>query len=321
MHQNPSEKRRMLIKSTRKPKHPCGPPEVIRAKLRNWYAVGLGRQFLDVERAELDSVLANLFGFHLLQVGAYADEYILAATRISHTVLLDYQAHTLSEALQKIAMRGSATALPIASQSVDVVVLHHSLEFSRDPHQVLREVDRVLVAEGHVVILGFNPWSFWLPWRWLLRWSQQPPWCGRALGRARLRDWLSLLGFDIVHSKNHFYRPPLQQAGIMDRLKFMDKLGARFWPRLGAGYLLVGRKKVIALTPIKPRWKPRRSLIPQGVVESQNRERPHGRQVTLRMDATRRAFSSLTRPVGPPSPEKTRERVSWLAFGRLRGGK
>lgn len=304
----------MLIKTTRKPKHPCGPPEVIRAKLRNWYAVGLGRRFLDVERAELDSVLANLFGFHLLQVGVYADEYILGGSRISHAVLLDHQAHSLSEALQKIALRCSATALPIASQSVDVVVLHHSLEFSRDPHQVLREVDRVLVPEGHVVIVGFNPWSCWLPWRWALRWSQHPPWCGRALGRARLRDWLSLLGFDIVHTNNFFYRPPLQQVGLMDRMKFLDKLGARFWPGLGAGFILVGRKKVIALTPIKPRWKPRRSLVPQGVVESQNRGRPHGQTNMQRVHGILRELSSL---ILIPSPGG-RGRRAEAAFGRRR---
>lgn len=262
----------MIIKPLRKRVHRCGPLHAVRAKLRHWYTVGVGRRVLDAERAELDKVLCNLFGFHVLQVGVYADEYILGATRISHRVILDREAHTLSPELQALALRGSAAALPIASQSVDVVVLHHTLEFSADAHQVLREIDRVLVPEGHVVIVGFNPWSCWLPWRWTLRWSKQPPWCGRALGSARLRDWLSLLSFDVVYGKYFFFRPPLRHQGIMDRLTLLETLGARLWPVFGAAFILVGCKRVIALTPIKPRWKPRRSLIPQGAVESQSRK-------------------------------------------------
>ena len=262
----------MIIKPLRKRVHRCGPLHAVRAKLRQWYTVGVGRRVLDAERAELDKVLCNLFGFHVLQVGVYADEYILGATRITHRVILDREAHTLSPELLALALRGSATALPVASQSVDVVVLHHTLEFSADPHQVLREIDRVLVPEGHVVIIGFNPWSCWLPWRWILRWRKQPPWCGRALGSARLRDWLSLLGFDVVYGKYFFFRPPLRHPGIMDRLTLLETLGARLWPVFGAAFILVGCKRVIALTPIKPRWKPRRSLIPQGAVESQNRK-------------------------------------------------
>ena len=262
----------MIIKSPRKRNHRCGPLHAVRAKLRNWYAVGLGRRVLDAERAELDSVLCNLFGFHLLQVGVYADEYLLGATRISHRIILDREAHTLSAELQALALGGSAGALPIASHSVDVVLLHHSLEFSADPHQVLREIDRVLVPEGHVVIVGFNPWSCWLPWRWVLRWRKQPPWCGRALGSARLKDWLSLLSFDVVYGKYFFFRPPLHHHGIMDRLTLLERLGARLWPVFGASFILVGRKRVIALTPIKPRWKPRRSLIPHGIAEPQSSE-------------------------------------------------
>ena len=261
-----------MIKAPRKRVHGCGPLHAVRAKLRNWYAVGLGRRMLDAERAELDDVLCNLFGFHVVQVGVYADEYLLGATRISHRVLLDREALTLSAELQALALCGSAAALPLAAQSVDVVVLHHTLEFSTDPHQVLREIDRVLVPEGHVVIVGFNPWSCWLPWRWVLRWRKQPPWCGRALGSARLKDWLSLLGFDAVYCKNFFFRPPLRHPGFMDRLSLLESLGARLWPMFGAAFILVGRKRVIALTPIKPRWKPRRSLIPQGIAEPQNRE-------------------------------------------------
>jgi SAM-dependent methyltransferase len=238
--------------------------------LRTWYAAGLGRRVLDSEREELDQVLCNLFGYHLMQAGVFVDENLLVASRIPHCFVLDQEADRLSPPLAAVGVRGSTGTMPIAGASVDVVLLHHTLEFAGDPHRVLREVDRVLIPEGHVVICGFNPWSLWLPWRWLLRWRKQPPWCGRALRRARLRDWLALLGFDIVYTSNYFFRPPLRHQGVMNRLGFLEKLGRRLWPALGAGFVLVGRKRVIGLTPIKPRWRPRRSLIGD-VVGTQNR--------------------------------------------------
>lgn len=253
-------------------KHPCGPPADVRAKVRTWYAVGLGRRVLDAELEELDGVLCNLFGYHLVQVGACADEDLLRATRISHAVVIDVDTDTLSAQLRDKGVCGRGEQLPLASGSVDVIVLHHTLEFAGDPHQVLREAERALVAEGHIVIAGFNPWSLWLPWRWLLRWRATSPWCARALGRVRLRDWLSLLGFDIVYTRSYFYLPPFRHAGLMNRLQFLNRLGRRFWPFFGAGFLLVGRKRVSTLTPIKPRWRPRRSLIGEGVAEPQNRE-------------------------------------------------
>ncbi len=261
-----------MVKVARNRQPPCGPPGRVRDKLRTWYAVGLGRRMLDSECAQLDEVLCNLFGYHLIQVGAFADEDLLRASRVSHRAIIDVEASSLSQELRQRSLNGNVESLPIADASVDVVLLHHTLELSSDPYRVLRETDRVLVAEGHVVVLGFNPWSFWLPWRWLLRWRNTAPWCARGLSRARLKDWLSLLGFDVVYSRNYFFLPPLRHLGIINRLGWLDRLGRQIWPIFGAGFLLVGRKRVATLTPIKPRWKPRRALLGSGVIEPQNRE-------------------------------------------------
>jgi SAM-dependent methyltransferase len=161
-----------------------------------------------------------------------------------------------------------AQALPILTDSVDVVVLAHTLEFEQDPHQVLREADRVLVPEGHVVILGFNPWSPWGLWHVLVsRWSR-PPWSGQFRSLWRIKDWLALLGFDTTVSRGFFFRPPLRHDGVMHRLKVMEKLGQRFWPFAGAVYIIVAKKRVMRPTPIRPRWRPGRSLVGAGLVKS-----------------------------------------------------
>ena len=231
-----------------------------RNELRAWHLQGAGRQLLQAELAQMDEVLQNLFGYHLLQVGRPHDEDLLVSSRISHRIVLDNDlGHGDCSAT---VLRSALDELPIASDSIDVVVLPHTLEFEEDPHRVLREVERVLIAEGHVVLLGLNPWSLWGMARWMRRRQGILPWSGRFLGLMRVKDWLALLGFDIILTRQYFFRPPLQREGLMGKLMFMEEIGARLWPRLSGAYLVVAKKRVTTLTPIKPRWKPRRGLLP-----------------------------------------------------------
>jgi len=145
---------------------PHGPPVCTeRRHWRNWCANRPGQWLLETERQELEEILPNLFGYHLLQVGCLSGEDILGCSRVLHRVVVDIDADEVTDVF---GLYGRPDALPIDTDSVDVVLLPHTLEFENDPHQVLREVERVLVPEGHVVILGFNPWSIWGLW-WNLR--------------------------------------------------------------------------------------------------------------------------------------------------------
>lgn len=247
----------------------CGPLKDTRQQLRQWYQNRPGIWLHDEEQQVLDSALPDLFGYHLLQVGMSQNEDCTRASRIPHRVVMDVDLTQQTQVGQPAQVNGSsssliqglAESLPFASDSLDVVLLPHTLEFTSDPHEVLREADRVLIPEGHVVILGFNPWGLWIFWRMVLAWRGKPPWCGRFLRPTRLRDWLKLLGFDIVDSRGYFFRPPLRHYGIMNRLRFLESLGARLWPFFGGAYLLVARKRVATLTPVRPRWRPRRSRV------------------------------------------------------------
>lgn len=227
------------------------------AALRDWFQLPLGQQLAAREKEELDKVLVNLFGFHLLQVGCLLNEDILSASRILHRVVVDGDADGTTTL---VALNGLPDALPIDSDSVDVVVLHHILEFEDNPHEVLREVDRILVPEGHVVILGFNPWSWW-GFRRFLHSRSGPPWSGRFRSAWRMRDWLSLLGFDHELSRWFFFRPPVQNEGIMRRLEVLERAGERWWPFWGGAFVVVGKKRVLTMTPIKPRWRPNGGLM------------------------------------------------------------
>lgn len=253
----------------------CPSTEVSRRGMQAWAKQTPGAWFQAEEISRLEEVLPTLFGYHLLQVGDFYPTSFLDQSRIPHVMLMDeWLVEKAPESQHGSPIVGSPEALPIATDSLDVVVLPHTLEFTGDPHQILREADRILIPEGHVVILGFNPWSLWMLWRLILGWRGKPPWCGRFLSQTRLQDWLQLLGFDIVHAQRYFFRPPLGSEGMMRRLGFLERLGSRWWPVFGAGYILVAKKRVVTMTPIRPRWQARRRLAAADLLGNSNRTMP-----------------------------------------------
>ncbi|MGM0593992.1 MAG: class I SAM-dependent methyltransferase [Pseudomonadota bacterium] len=245
----------------------CDDPLAARRQLRRWYRTPLGEAVAREERELLGQVLPNLFGFHLLQVGVPLDGDLLGASRIGHRMLMDELGSLSGLPGAEGAFFGCSEQLPVMSDSLDVVLLPHTLEYAARPHQVLREAERVLIPEGHLILLGFNPWSLFGLRRLFTGWRDQAPWSGHFYSTLRMGDWLSLLGFDTVLVRNYFFRPPWQSTRLMPPLNGLERLGERFWPLLGGGYMLVAKKRVATLTPIKPRWRSRRRLLPVGAAE------------------------------------------------------
>ena len=237
------------------------------AALRDWYDQAPGSQIAVVERQLLGRFLPDLFGFHIVQLGCHHLDGLLDASRVTHKVCIDL-GHTLNT---QADMHCVEDALPLAPNSIDVLVLPHVLEFALDAHRVLREAERVLIGEGHLVILGFNPWSFFGARSALMRWQGRAPWHGRFIGTARVKDWLQLLGFDILHVERGGYRPPTRRAALNHHLEFMERLGAFCWPLLGNVYLIVARKRVEGLTPLRASWRQRRRLVAGTVIEPTTR--------------------------------------------------
>ncbi|GAB4299450.1 MAG: methyltransferase domain-containing protein [Thiohalomonadaceae bacterium] len=253
----------------------CGPGSAARAGLRQWYATSLGHNLAACEQQLLDETLYNLFGYHLLQVGAPQGTDLTTASRIAHRMVLVDMPAALPTATGAEGCAGLPELLPLATDSIDLLLLPHVLAFADEPHQVLREAERVLIPEGHVAVLGFNPWSLWGLCRLALGWRRRAPWCGRFLSPWRVKDWLSLLGFDTVLLRHIYYRPPLRHPGLLQRLQFLERWGGRWWPVFGGAYLLVAKKRVATLTPIRPRWRPRRALVSAGLAGPTVRKQEH----------------------------------------------
>jgi SAM-dependent methyltransferase len=249
----------------------CGKHANVWQMLGQWYQTQLGSKVEATEKELVHMLLSNLFGYQLLHVGSVEQVEFLANSRISHRMVMDICHNTPTST--NSCFYGQPQAMPVCTDSLDVVLLPHILEFSEQPHNVLREVERTLVPEGHVVILGFNPFSLWSLWRWLIGWRGRIPWCGHFITTTRIKDWLSLLGFDVIERRYYFFRPPFQQQTVLRKLLFLERFGQRFWPILGGGYVMLARKRVTTLTPIRPRWQPRRKLVTTGLVEPMTPQR------------------------------------------------
>jgi len=228
------------------------PTESRRAGLCKWFVQSPGRSLLAVESHALRAIWPSLFSKIALQLGCTGPVDLLDACNTQVRIVLDMP--DVSGA-KLVRVHGFPEQLPFESRSVDIMLLPHTLEFADDPHQVLREVSRVLTPEGHVVILGFNPFSLWGLWRLLRRRKKSAPWDGHFLQLARIKDWLKLLDFEVGHGKMLYYRPPLANETSMDRLRFLEKAGDRWWPLAGAVYLLVAKKREIGMTPLRPEWR------------------------------------------------------------------
>lgn len=244
-----------------------GKPGSAAPALRAWFESEPGLAVACAELLLAGEVLPDLFGYHILQVGHPYSTPMIACSRIQHQAVIATGAHCGGEVLA-----ARPDALPIQAGSVDVLVLPHVLDFARSPHAVLREAERVLIAEGHLVILGFNPWSLFGLWRLAAGWRGNLPWRGRFVGLSRLRDWLALLSFDIERVERLSFRPPLRRERLYARLEFIERLGSHFWPVLGNVYFVLARKRVNAVRPIRASWARQRRLSATSVIEPTTRK-------------------------------------------------
>lgn len=221
--------------------------------LEHWLESPAGRYVLDWEHATHDALVADIFGFNAVQISLPAHDF-LRGNRMPLRFRCDDSRS--SAGVQTIA---DLHHLPFASASVDLVVMPHALEFDSNPHQVLREVERVLVPEGQVIITGFNPFSLWGMRRFVTRCPVAAPWRGSYLSVPRLREWLSLLGFEMQTARFGCYAPAFEQERWLRRCGWMERLGAKFWPPAGAVYSTQAVKRQHGLRLITPKWHDRKA--------------------------------------------------------------
>jgi SAM-dependent methyltransferase len=257
-----------------------------------------GRYVLRWEQAHLDRAVADVFGYHAVQLGVpeidTLSENRMPLRLLVSDRLIDDDGASGSAATdggeapaggRRVAVIMRYEELPFAAQSIDLVVMPHVLEFAEEPHQVLREVDRVLVPDGQVIITGFNPASLWGLRQSLARLGARPylPPASQFISLPRLKDWLKLLSFEANRGRFGCYAPWAGSERWLSRWGFMEKAGDRWWPFLGSVYLLTAVKRVRGMRLIGRVWR-----------------RNEDRRVSLAPAATQRNTEAFTVRIAQP---------------------
>ncbi len=234
------------------------------ASAQAWFDSVLGAALLELEQRVLADALTDVFGFELLQLGRWGSRVDLCSG-----VRTQHRCFVAPDAAGPGAIRADLAALPIATAAVEAVLLPHTLEHAPHPHELLREVERVLMGEGHVLVCGFNPLG---PWgvRHLVSRRRFPPPAVRLISEGRLRDWLVLLGFEVVDARRYLFVPPWNQRLSARSRAWLESHGSRFATPLAGAYLVKARKRVRTLTPIRPAWQ-RAPAVVGGLAEPTSR--------------------------------------------------
>jgi SAM-dependent methyltransferase len=216
---------------------------------KKWCESRVAQRLINIETDKLSRCMPDLTGHYLLQYSAF-NEIVVQGSSLKHSfVAVNESCDPSEDQLQMYYQQ-----LPFRDNSLDCIVTHHVLDFSSNPHQCLREAARVVVPNGYMVIVGFNPWSAWGLSRLLPRTLLSSK--GRQLSRGRVVDWLTLLGFRVEEVKPILYVPPVI-------LRYFPNLALRIESLLhdmncpfGGVYIIIARKLVAGRTPVRPQWRP-----------------------------------------------------------------
>ncbi|WP_144137894.1 class I SAM-dependent methyltransferase [Paraburkholderia sp. BCC1884] len=241
-----------------------------------------GRYVLEWEQTQLDRVVSDVFGYHALQLGLPQLDALRENRMPCRGLVLDAASgasapYTFPRGAKRVgngllhgaALGGGADLsapggrsavwcdlldLPFEAQSVDLIVMPHTLEFTSDPHRLLREAERVLMPEGQLIILGFNSLSLWGARQSVGKMTGRPfvPAAVDLIAFTRLKDWIKLLGFDLERGRFGCYRPPLGSDQWLSRYEFMEAAGDRWWPIFGATYMIKAIKRVRGMHLVGP---------------------------------------------------------------------
>ena len=235
-----------------------------RSQLREeWLKTPLGEALLQQEARVVEETLDGIFGEYCLQLGLWGDKRtFLRFTRTQRCSLIAETAEGEPSAIAEMHR------LPVESDSLDAVLLPHTLDYTDRQHAILREVDRVLRSNGHVVILGFKPVGLW-GLRRLVPGAGMPPGADYLISERRLRDWLQLLDMRIQSASHYFFHWPLPGNKARGSNKW-ERRGQAWWPELAACYMLTAQKRVSTLTQVRPLWR-RKPQVVAGLAEPSTR--------------------------------------------------
>jgi SAM-dependent methyltransferase len=229
---------------------------------QSWQDLPNGNIILSAIDEVLKPWWQRFFGYHLLKIGALSHEISCQSSPIKHQVSCFNPLIADSVTDYKANIVGELDDLPLLEHSVDVCLLSHVLEFSLDPHHVIREANRALIPNGYLIITGFNPLSLAglnrvIPYR-----KKQSPWNEHFFSPMRVKDWLHLMGFEILTDERCLHSSLTGKMNKKGSTSFWHKFASNYLTSFGSVYIIIAKKRVLPLTPIKPKWQIRARFNP-----------------------------------------------------------
>tara|TARA_R110002072_G_scaffold121598_6_gene255542 strand:+ start:7042 stop:7848 length:807 start_codon:yes stop_codon:yes gene_type:complete len=225
----------------------------ILTELECWYALDKGQYLLDAIRRSIQDHLDTAFGYHILQLGVSGGQPLLQGSPINHRLFC------AERPAQGVGLVADAAELPLESDSVDAIIAHHCLEFTARPHQVLREIQRVLTPQGQLVVVGFNPYSLMGCSTRIRGLMRDPLWSGhQPVSEHRLTDWLHLLGCEVLETRWLYALPPVGHGRLRRIISHGDRWAAQHNLPIGGVYVLHATKQVAGFN------RPRQPLLVRG---------------------------------------------------------
>lgn len=218
-------------------------------KFKEWLEKPIGQRLIELETSKLNTMVATLFGYDAIVLGAENFLPCLCNCQIKRHTLVN------PDCAISPGISSRYDKLALSHEVLDLAYLPHCLEFAQNPHEVLREVYRSLRPDGHIIISMFNPWSPWGIYR--------PFWKANFISLVKLRDWLALLGFDIMRVNRFAFMLPISKKEYPEKLSWFERVGQKFELPLAGVYVVQASKRIIPLTPITPKWqtKPEPAIV------------------------------------------------------------
>lgn len=229
---------------------------------KSWQELPNGEATLSAINEILSPWWQKFFGYHLLKVGALSHEISCQQSAIKHHVSCCVTRKLCSERGSSADIVGELDDLPILEHSIDVCLLSHALEFSLDPHHVIREANRVLIPNGYLVITGFNPLSLAGLNRLIPHRRKKMPWNEHFFSPMRVKDWLHLMGFEIVTDERCLHHSLVGKISEHGMANYWREFAKNYLTSLGSVYVIIAKKRVLPLTPIKAKWQIRAQFNP-----------------------------------------------------------
>lgn len=222
------------------------------AAFQKWCNEPLGKSFIDLEQRRMNEFIATLFGYDALMLGDLAFAKCMEQSTIKNQYVVNDNLNLTG--IEQGYLCSRCDRLPIANGVIDVVYLAHCLEYATNPHEVLREAYRVLRNDGHLIISMFNNMSAWGMWRVFGQYGNNILWKANFMSIVKLKDWLALLGFDIMRINYFGYNLPRNRCNYPNELSVIERYGQKLEIPIGAAYIIEASKRVIPLTPIVQTW-------------------------------------------------------------------